>query len=143
MTRRLDKTLADYVAIAISPVLIMTLVGSLLFFLVEVFYQGRYSGRMLWIFFWFTIAIVLIGRISIELGKEGGEDPRTVGLGRKKACPTRRINEVLVATSRNLRIQKDPGCYSSPCTPSARGMVKEMLVFFAFTHALNTLITCL
>jgi len=70
MTRRLDKTLADYVAIAISPVLIMTLVGSLLFFLVEVFYRGRYPERMLWIFFWFTIAIVLIGRISIELGKE-------------------------------------------------------------------------
>jgi len=70
MTRRLDKTLADYVAIAISPVLIMFLVGSLLFFLVEVFYVGRYDARMNWIFFWFTVAIVLIARISIELGQE-------------------------------------------------------------------------
>ncbi|NQT16195.1 MAG: hypothetical protein HQ582_25785, partial [Planctomycetes bacterium] len=70
MSRRLDKTLADYVAIAISPVLIMFLVGSLLYFLVEVFYVGRYEGRMNWIFFFFTIAIVLIARISIELGQE-------------------------------------------------------------------------
>ena len=46
MSGRLDKTLADYLAIAISPVLIMTLVGSLVFFLLEVFYHGGYPGRM-------------------------------------------------------------------------------------------------
>ncbi|OHB81702.1 MAG: hypothetical protein A2V98_00980, partial [Planctomycetes bacterium RBG_16_64_12] len=70
MTRRLDKTLGDYVAIAISPVLIMTLVGSLLFFLVEVFYQGHYAGRLHWVLALFTMAAVLIGRIAIEEGKE-------------------------------------------------------------------------
>jgi len=70
MTRRLDKTLADYVAIAISPVLIMTLVGSLVYFLLEVFYQGRYGERLHFIFGLFVMATVLIGRIAIEEGKE-------------------------------------------------------------------------
>lgn len=76
MTRRLDKTLADYVGIAISPVLIMILVGSLLFFLVEVFYQGNYSGRLHWVLGCFTMGAVALGRVSIEEGKE-----RAVALG--------------------------------------------------------------
>jgi len=67
---RLDKTLADYIAIAISPALIMTLVGSLVFFLLEVFYQGDYPGRLQWILALFVMATVLIGRISIEEGSE-------------------------------------------------------------------------
>ena len=37
---RLDKTAADYIAIALSPVLIMLMVGSLMYFLVAVFYAG-------------------------------------------------------------------------------------------------------
>jgi hypothetical protein len=76
MTRRLDKTLADYVGIAISPVLIMTLVGSLLFFLVEVFYQGGYTGRLYWVFGFFTMGAVALGRVSIEEGRE-----RAIALG--------------------------------------------------------------
>ena len=67
---RLRKTLADYVTIAISPVLIMALVGSLVFFLQEVFYEGRYEGRVNWILGLFVMAIVLIGRISIEESNE-------------------------------------------------------------------------
>ena len=35
------KTLADYMVIGISPVLIMLLVGSLSFFLIQVFYRGE------------------------------------------------------------------------------------------------------
>ena len=67
---RLDKTLADYVAIAISPVLIMLMVGSLMWFLVAVFYQGQYDGRIYWILGCFVLAIVLIARIAIEEGRE-------------------------------------------------------------------------
>ena len=37
---RLGKTLMDYMVIAITPVLIMLLVGSLTFFLLTVFYLG-------------------------------------------------------------------------------------------------------
>src|SRR5216683_2517507 len=63
-----QQTLADYVTIALSPVLIMVLVGSLIFFLLEVLYVGQYSGRMQWTLFFFVFGIVLIARISIEQG---------------------------------------------------------------------------
>jgi hypothetical protein len=64
------KTLADYVVIAISPVLIMTLVGSLVFFLLQLTYHGEFEGRLKWILFWFISAAVLVARIAIEQGKE-------------------------------------------------------------------------
>ncbi len=67
---RLDKTPADYVTIALSPVLIMALVGSLVLFLHEVFPTGSHDGRVTWILSLFVLAIVLIGRISIEEGNE-------------------------------------------------------------------------
>ncbi len=61
-----EKTLADYVAIAIGPVLIMALVGSLVFFLLEVLYVGQYTGRLQWILFFFVFGAVLIARISMQ-----------------------------------------------------------------------------
>ncbi len=67
---RLKKTLADYVVIAISPALIMTLVGSLVFFLLAVFYQGQHQGRLHWVMLCFVFAAVLISRIAIEEGFE-------------------------------------------------------------------------
>lgn len=67
---RLHKTLADYLVIAVSPVLIMLLVGSLVFFLLEVFYRGHWTGRLEYIMGLFVMATVLIGRISIEEGME-------------------------------------------------------------------------
>ncbi|HEX9046757.1 MAG TPA: DUF4129 domain-containing protein, partial [Verrucomicrobiae bacterium] len=63
------KTLADYVMVAISPVLIMLLVGSLAFFLIQVFYCGEMVHGVRWTMFWFVLAIVLVSRIGIELGK--------------------------------------------------------------------------
>ena len=76
--RRLEKTFADYVAIAVSPVLIMFLVGSLVFFLLEIGYEGRYESRIRGIMFWFVVASVLVGRISIE---QGSAYARVYGLG--------------------------------------------------------------
>lgn len=61
-----QRTLADYVVIAISPMLIMALVGSLVFFLVEVLYVGEYGARMRWILFCFVFGSVLVSRISME-----------------------------------------------------------------------------
>ena len=60
-----QKTLADYVAIAISPVLIMALVGSLVFFLVEIVYVGQYQGSLQYILFFFVFGAVLVSRISM------------------------------------------------------------------------------
>jgi hypothetical protein len=60
-----QKTLADYVAIALCPVLIMALVGSLVFFLLEVLYVGQYSERLQWTLFFFIFGAVLIARMSM------------------------------------------------------------------------------
>src|ERR1017187_587083 len=62
------KTLADYMVIGISPVLIMLLVGSLSFFLIQVFYRGEAVGSVRWVAFWFVMAVVLVSRIGIEQG---------------------------------------------------------------------------
>jgi hypothetical protein len=83
---RKEKTLADYVAIAISPALIITLVGSLVFFLLELSYKGEYAFRMKWILFCFVPASILVARIAIEQGKEhasifGGALALAAGLG--------------------------------------------------------------
>lgn len=64
------KTLADYVAIALCPVLIMGLVGSLIFFLLAVGGAGTQPGPLRWTFFWFVLAMVLVSRIAIERGSE-------------------------------------------------------------------------
>jgi hypothetical protein len=61
-------TVTDYMAAGIGPAFIMILVGSLVFFLVEVLYVGQYSGQLLWCLFFFVFAAVLIARISIEAG---------------------------------------------------------------------------
>lgn len=61
--------LIDLAAICISPILIMTMVGSLVFFLVHVIYGGDYTGRVLYTMFFFVIGAVLIARISIRFGR--------------------------------------------------------------------------
>lgn len=68
MPRKPQKTLVDYLAILISPVLIMALVGSIVFFILEAGYEGRWESKLKWVMFWFVLASVLIGRIAIERG---------------------------------------------------------------------------
>src|SRR5687768_6155657 len=65
---RLHKTAGDYLAIALGPVLIMAMVGSLTFFLLEISYEGDFVLRLRWMLFWFSLASVLVSRISIEQG---------------------------------------------------------------------------
>lgn len=65
MTTRHSAALADFVVIAICPALIMAMVGSLVFFLLEVFYVGQYQARLQWVFACFVFATVLIARISM------------------------------------------------------------------------------
>ena len=70
MTERPRQSLMDYMVIAISPALIMVMVGSLLFFLVTAFYHGQYEARLTFIFAMFVMAIVCVARISMEKGIE-------------------------------------------------------------------------
>ena len=65
-----QKTAADFMVIALSPALIMVLVGSLCFFLIEIFYRGRMGGSVRWVMFWFVVAIVAVSRIAIEKSSE-------------------------------------------------------------------------
>lgn len=68
-TRR-EMTLADYLVIGLSPALIMLLVGSLVFFLLEVSYSGQYRERMMWVLGWFVFGAVLVARIAIQEGRD-------------------------------------------------------------------------
>ena len=58
----------DLVAVVVGPVLVMLMVGSLTWFLVDVLYAGQYSGRLLWTMTFFVFGAVLIARIAIENG---------------------------------------------------------------------------
>ena len=81
--KRDPPTIADIVVTGLSPVLIMGLVGSLVFFLAEVFYAGRYEGRLLYTLFFFVIGAVLVGRIAVQLDRS-----RAWAYGIVLACAT-------------------------------------------------------
>src|ERR1035441_5821925 len=82
-TSRPAKTATDYLVIAVSPALIIVMVHSVCFFLVEVFYRGETAGGVRWVLFWFVLAVVLIARIGIE---QGGGQAMVYGLA--LACVT-------------------------------------------------------
>ncbi len=63
------SALIDLAAVALAPAFISLMVGSLVFFLIEVIHPGPYAGRLHWTFFFFTVGAVLIARITIEQGR--------------------------------------------------------------------------
>jgi hypothetical protein len=69
MARRLPETLADYLVVAIAPILIGTLVGSLMYFLVFAFYGGEQTFLLLWVLTFFLLGVVGIARLAIEEGR--------------------------------------------------------------------------
>ncbi len=66
---REPPSIADYVVTALSPALIMGLVGSLAFFLLEILYAGEWEGRLRWTLSFFVFGAVLVGRISIQIDR--------------------------------------------------------------------------
>ncbi len=68
--KKLRATLVDHLVAAIEPALIMVMVGGLMFFLLDVWYDGPVLERMRYILFWFIFGIVLITRVSMEIGGE-------------------------------------------------------------------------
>jgi hypothetical protein len=68
--KRSRGTLVDYLVAAIEPGLIMIMVGSLMFFLLDTWYEGEFLDRLRWILFWFVFGIVLITRVSMQIGNE-------------------------------------------------------------------------
>ena len=67
-SNRRRGTLVDYLVAAIEPALIITMVGSLMFFLLDMWYDGPVIARLRWILFWFVLGIVLITRVSMQIG---------------------------------------------------------------------------
>jgi hypothetical protein len=63
---REPPSLADHVVTAISPALVMLMVGSLVFFLITVLPTGDYKERLLYTSFFFVFGAVLVARISIQ-----------------------------------------------------------------------------
>jgi hypothetical protein len=68
-TKREPPTTGDIVVTALSPVLIMGLVGSLVFFLASVFYAGRYEYRLLYTLFFYVGGAVLVGRVAVAVDR--------------------------------------------------------------------------
>lgn len=68
MSRTSNEQLSHLIIVAISPILIMLLVGSLGYFLIEAFYHGMYPGRLRYSVSLFVLAAVLVTRIAIEQG---------------------------------------------------------------------------
>jgi hypothetical protein len=67
--KREPPTAGDAVVTALSPILIIGLVGSLVFFLAEVFYAGKYEHRLLYTLFFFVIGAVLVGRVAVAVDR--------------------------------------------------------------------------
>ncbi len=65
---RPNQTVVDYVTIVLSPALIMGLVGSLVFFLLEVFYRtdGEWKERLQYILFFYVFGAVLTARVAMN-----------------------------------------------------------------------------
>ncbi len=68
--REAERSMSAMLLEVIGPALIILMIGSLVFFLIEVFYRGPHTGRLCWVFGLFTFASVLVSRISIESGRE-------------------------------------------------------------------------
>jgi len=65
-----DKTFNRVLMEVVGPILIILMIGALVFFLIDIFYRGPHSARLGWVLGLFTIAAVLVSRISIDSGIE-------------------------------------------------------------------------
>ena len=54
----------------INPAMVMGLIGSLAFFLLDVCYRGNFDDQLRWTLFFFVFAIVLVARISFTMGSD-------------------------------------------------------------------------
>ena len=66
----LRKTTIDYMVIAISPILVTCMVGSLALFLSTIFHPSPFETRINFVIIFYSSAIVGIARISIEEGRD-------------------------------------------------------------------------
>jgi hypothetical protein len=66
---RFKLPLVDVASVVVAPLLVMLMVGSLVFFLIEVLQSGKFEGRLHWTFGFFVFGAVLVARIAITQSK--------------------------------------------------------------------------
>lgn len=69
LDKRDGTPVVDLVVLVASPALIMVMVGSLVWFLVDVLKPTAYPDRLLWCLSFFVFGAVLIARLAIEHGR--------------------------------------------------------------------------
>ncbi len=60
----------DFFLAATAPIFIIGMIGSLVYFVITVCYQGSFTERLMWILGLYTVAAVLIARIAIEQSRQ-------------------------------------------------------------------------
>lgn len=60
----------DFFLAAIAPIFIIGMIGSLVYFIIMVCYEGPFQIRLMWILGLYTVAAVLIARIAIEQSRQ-------------------------------------------------------------------------
>ena len=60
----------DFFLAAIAPIFIIGMIGSLVYFIIMVCYEGAFIVRLMWILGLYTVAAVLIARIAIEQSRQ-------------------------------------------------------------------------
>ena len=60
----------DYFLASIAPIFIIGMIGSLVYFIIIVCYEGPFTARLMWILGLYTVAAVLIARIAIEQSRQ-------------------------------------------------------------------------
>src|ERR1051326_9197928 len=56
----------------VNPALVIGLVGSLTYFLIDIGYAGGFDSNLRWTFSFFVFGAVLVSRISLLMGSERG-----------------------------------------------------------------------
>ena len=64
--KRLRPETFDYFLAGLSPIFVIGMIGSLVYFLVCVLYRGSFPIRLMWVLGLYTVASVLIARIAME-----------------------------------------------------------------------------
>ena len=70
LEKRARPESVDYFLAAIAPVFIIGMIGSLVYFIITICYQGSFTERLMWILGLYTVAAVLIARIAIEQSRQ-------------------------------------------------------------------------
>ena len=65
-SKRIKPSSLDFLLASIAPIFIIGMIGSLVYFVITVSYDGPFRQRLMWILGLYTLASVFVARIAIE-----------------------------------------------------------------------------